>query len=213
MQSWTTYAKVLTALFVIANPVGAVPVFINLTTRYEPSEKRRTASVTAVTVFVVLITAALCGDRLLHCFGISVASFRVGGGILILLMAMGMLGAKPSSAHYTPEEDDEVTGKESVAVVPLAVPLVAGPGAISTVIIYAHHAAVWLDGVLLLLATVFVALSVWIALRLADPISRILGGTGIKIVTRLMGLILAAVAVEFIADGASQLLPGLGIGR
>jgi len=211
MQSWNTYAKVLTALFVIANPVGAVPVFITLTSRYGVSGKRRTASVTAVTVFVVLVSAAACGDRLLHFFGISVASFRVGGGILILLMAMGMLGTNPSSAHYTPEEAEEASGKESVAVVPLAVPLVAGPGAISTVIIYANHTATWLDAVVLLVATVFVAVSVWVALRLADPISRILGGTGIKVVTRLMGLILAAVAVEFIADGASQLLPGLAI--
>jgi len=129
------------------------------------------------------------------------------------LMAIGMLGAKPSSAHYTPEEAEASSGKDSVAVVPLAIPLVAGPGAISTMIIYANHATTWRDRAFLLLASLFVAGSVFLALRLADPISRVLGETGIKILTRLMGLILAAVAVEFIAEGAGQLLPGLGLVR
>ncbi|HTU01796.1 MAG TPA: NAAT family transporter, partial [Candidatus Sulfotelmatobacter sp.] len=174
MQSWNSYAKIVTALFVIANPVGVIPTFISLTSGYKVTDKRRTSQVTAATVFIVLVAAAILGDRMLHFFGISVASFRVGGGILILLMAIGMLGAKPSSAHYTPEEAEAPSGKDSVAVVPLAIPLVAGPGAISTMIIYANHAATWYDTAFLFLASLFVAASVWVALRLADPISTVL---------------------------------------
>jgi multiple antibiotic resistance protein len=211
MQSWNAYARIVTALFVIANPVGVIPTFVSVTGGYSTTEKRHTPRVTAATVFIVLVAAAVLGEHLLRFFGISIASFRVGGGILILLMAIGMLGAKPSRAHYTPEETEMATGKESVAVVPLAIPLVAGPGAISTVIIYANHAAIWFDTAFLLLASLFVAVSVWVALRLTDPISTVLGGTGIKIVTRLMGLILAAVALEFIGEGSAQLLLGLGL--
>lgn len=107
----------------------------------------------------------------------------------------------PSRAHHTTEEAEEATEKDSVAVVPLAVPLVAGPGAISTMIIYAQQASMWFDTVFLVLTSLLVAASVWGTLRLAEPISLALGKTGMTIVTRLMGLILAAVAVECITGG------------
>jgi multiple antibiotic resistance protein len=124
-------------------------------------------------------------------------------------MAIAMLHALPSRAHHATEEAQEAAEKDNVAVVPLAVPLVAGPGAISTVIIYAQQATRWFDTVFLVLTSLLVAASVWGSLRLAEPISRTLGKTGTNIVTRLMGLILAAVAVEFITGGLAQLLPGL----
>jgi multiple antibiotic resistance protein len=209
MQEWSTYARMVTALFVIANPVGAIPLFISLTASQTPKERKRTAHLAATTVALVLMTTAIVGDTVLQFFGIHIASFRVGGGILILLMAIAMLHARPSRTHHTPEEAAEAAEKDGVAVVPLGIPLIAGPGAMSTVIIYAQQATRWFDTAFLLLASVFVAASVWVALRLADPISRALGQTGINIVTRLLGLMLAAVAVEFITGGLVQLLPGL----
>jgi multiple antibiotic resistance protein len=157
----------------------------------------------------VLVGAVFLGEPLLDVFGISIASFRVGGGILLLLMAIAMLQALPSRVQQAPEEAKEAEEKEHVAVVPLAIPLLAGPGAMSTVIIYAHQAATWFDTLFLILASLFVAGTVWVALALANSIGTALGKTGVNIVTRLMGLILAAIAVEFITQGLAQLLPGL----
>ena len=128
-------------------------------------------------------------------------------------MAMAMLQARPSRAHQTSEEAEEAAEKDRVAVVPLAVPLVAGPGAISTVMIYAQQANRWFDWAFLVLTSLVVAAVVWGCLRLAEPLNRALGTTGMHLVTRLMGLILAAVAVEFIIGGVAVLLPGLAAMR
>ena len=209
MHDWGTYAHNATALFVIANPIGVTPFFISLTNRQTEEQRRHTARLTATTVIIVLITAMFLGEAILHVFGIRMASFRAGGGILILLMAIAMLQARPSPTHHTAEESKEAAVRDEVAVVPLGIPLVAGPGAISTVIIYADQAATWFDMAMLFLTVLCVAGSVWIALHLSDRIRVMLGTTGINIVTRLLGLILAAVGVEFLADGLAQLLPGL----
>lgn len=209
MQGWSEYAEIVTALFVIVDPLVAIPLFVSLTGGYSAVERRYTSRVTAFTVAAVLVGAVFLGEPLLDVFGISIASFRVGGGILLLLMAIAMLQALPSRVQQAPEETQEAEQKENVAVVPLAIPLLAGPGAMSTVIIYAHQAATWFDTLFLILASLFVASTVWIALALANSIGTALGKTGLNIVTRLMGLILAALAVEFIAQGLAQLLPGL----
>lgn len=213
MQDWHEYTKLLTTLFVIVDPLAAIPIFLSLTSDQSVTERNRSAKVTASTVAVVLIVAILVGEPLLRFFGINLASFRVGGGILLLLMAIAMLHARHSRIQQAPEETREAEEKESAAVVPLAIPLLAGPGAISTIIIYSHKATAWFDTILLILASLVVAGAVWIALRSASVIGAALGKTGINIVTRLMGLMLAAVAVEFIAAGVSQLLPGLAVGK
>jgi multiple antibiotic resistance protein len=209
MQDWKTSAQIATALFVIADPVAAIPIFITLTSGNSAAERKRIASVTALTVATVLVSSIFLGQPLLRLFGISIASFRVGGGILILLMAIAMLNARVSRTHSTPEEVQEGTEKDDPAVVPLGVPLLAGPGTISTIVIYAHQAKDLYDTIFLVLAGLFVAFTVLIALRLADPLRELLGRTGINIVSRLLGLVLAAVAVEFIAGGLVQLMPGL----
>jgi multiple antibiotic resistance protein len=209
MQDWRTSAQIATALFVIADPVATIPIFITLTDGQTDDERKRTARTTAATVAAVLVLAVFLGEPLLHLFGISIASFRVGGGIVVLLMAISMLNARMSRTSNTPEEVQEGTEKDDPAVVPLGVPLLAGPGAISTIIIYAHQATDWLDTLFLVASALFVAFTVWIALRSADAIRKLLGKTGINIISRLLGLVLAAVAIEFIAGGLAQLLPGL----
>jgi multiple antibiotic resistance protein len=209
MQNWRTSAQIATALFVISDPAAAIPIFITLTSGNTPQERKRIASVTALTVATVLVSSIFLGEPLLRLFGISIASFRVGGGILILLMAISMLNARVSRTHSTPEEMQEGAEKDDPAVVPLGIPLLAGPGAISTMIIYAHQAKDVYDTLFLIAAGLFVAFTVLIALRLADPLRDLLGKTGINIISRLLGLILTAVAIEFIAGGLVQLLPGL----
>jgi multiple antibiotic resistance protein len=209
MHDWRTNAEIATALFVIADPIATIPIFINLTSGQSHDERVRTAHVTALTVAAVLVSSIFIGQPLLQLFGIRIASFRVGGGILILLMAISMLNARLSRTVGTPEEMQEGSEKDDPAVVPLGIPLVAGPGAISTIIIYAHQASDVYDLAFLVFAGLLVAVSVWIALRMADPLRNLLGKTGINIISRLAGLVLAAIAVEFIASGLVQLMPGL----
>jgi multiple antibiotic resistance protein len=204
---WNDYLHTLTALFVIVNPIGAIPLFITYTRDQSTLERRHTARTAAIAVAVVLVLSIFIGDRLLQFFGIGIPSFRVGGGILLLLMAVAMLNANSLGTRHTPEEVREIQEKDNVAVVPLAIPMLAGPGAISTTIIYSHKMQTVWDMSALVLSALLVAASVAVALYLADPIAAKIGRTGINIFTRIMGLILAAIAVEFIAGGILQLLP------
>jgi len=138
MLEYAEYLKIIVGLLAILNPFGVVPVFISMTGDQSQKQVRRTINLVAVSVATILLSALFFGDAILAFFGISIDSFRVGGGILILLMAVSMLQGKQSSVKQTAEEADESIEKESVAVVPLAMPLLVGPGAISTVILAAH---------------------------------------------------------------------------
>ena len=209
MAGWVEYLKFFAGLIAILNPIGVIPLFINLTYNQAAAERNRTALVAAVTVGVVLAVSLLCGELILDFFGISVASFQVAGGVLILLNSLSMLQAKMGATRQTEEEAQETAEREDVAVVPLGVPLTAGPGAISTVILYGHKPALFGRSVILLGGIVIVAVIVWAAFRLAPLISRALSRTGINIVTRLMGLIMAAIGIEFIAAGLRILFPSL----
>ncbi|MDE3020892.1 MAG: NAAT family transporter [Pseudomonadota bacterium] len=208
-MSWTHYFKIFIALVVIVNPVGAVPVFLSVTDGQNATQRSLTARLTGISVACVLVIACLTGESILKFFGINLASFRVGGGLLIMLMAIHMMQAKTSPSRQTPEEVREAEDRESVAVVPLAIPLLSGPGAITTAILYADREHNILGLTILIGSSLLVGLFVWLVLLLADPVSRWLGHTGINIATRLMGLLLAAIAVEFITQGIAVLLPGL----
>ncbi len=209
MLTWAQYVKILIAVLVIVNPFGAIPAFVGLTGNQPVKDRRRTVHVTAFSVGVVLAMACLFGESLLRFFGISMASFRVGGGILVMLLAVTMFNAQLSGSKHTPEEAKEAEHKSDVAVVPLAIPLLSGPGAISTVIIYVYQDSGWVHHGIMVGICVLVAAVVWITLRMAIPIGAALGKTGINIVTRIMGLILAAIAVEITASGLGMLFPVL----
>src|SRR5712692_10367815 len=207
MLDFADYAKIFVALLVIVNPIGTMPMFLGLTHRHSVADRKRIALVASISVAIVLTVSAVVGEHLLGFFGITIASFRVGGAILILLLAISMMHAAPSGEQQTPEEAKD---KESIAVVPLAIPLLSGPGAISTTIIYAAQrpSLAHLGGVVA--CCLLVALTTWIALRAATQIGSWLGKIGINVVIRIMGLLLAAVAVEIFASGIVVLLPGLG---
>jgi multiple antibiotic resistance protein len=210
MLEWPEYLKIFIALLVIVDPFAVLPLFVILTANSTKAERERTAHTASVAVGVVLSLATLFGASLLALFGISIASFKVGGAILILLMSVAMMEVKPVRDKQTPEEAVEAEEKESIAVVPLAIPLLAGPGAISTTIIYAAAAPGAGHRAVIMGACLLVAGLTWIALRLGTPLVKLLGRTGINIAIRLMGLLLAAVAVEIFASGIVTLLPGLG---
>lgn len=209
MFAVSEYIKTFIALLVIVNPVGTIPLFVAMCGTETPAEQRRIAKRAAIAVAIVLVVSALLGQLLLDFFGITIASFKVGGAILILLMAISMMQAMPMRTRQTPEEAEEAIEKASVAVVPLAIPLLAGPGAISTTIIYATERSGVAHLILIVICCLAVALLTWLALRIATPITDVLGKTGINIAVRIMGLLLAAVAVEIFVSGLTTLMPGL----
>jgi len=209
MLEWHQYIEIFTAIIVIVDPLGLLPIFISITADENERERAHTAKIAVIVATVVMIIGSLVGGPLLKFFGISIASFRVAGGLLILILAIAMLNAKISPSKQAPEEAKEAIEKENVAVVPLAVPLLAGPAALSTIIIYAQSIPGWSIRLYLILCIIAVAIITWIMLRLSIVISRKLGQTGLNNVTRLMGLILAAIAIEFIAGGLILLFPGL----
>jgi len=207
MTDWPGLLKIGIALFAIVNPIGSVPVFISATSGWSHAERSKTARTVALTVFIVLTIAAFAGDQILDFFGVSIPSFQVGGGILLMLIAISMMHAKQSGAHQTPEEIQSLAEKEAIAIVPLSIPLLAGPGAISNMIIAAQQNSSVAGHLSLIIPIIFVCTIIWLVLTLAVAIANKLGTIGINIVTRIMGLILAAMAVEFIARGLTGLFP------
>lgn len=208
-QENTLYAKTLIGLLAIVNPLGAIPIFLSLCSDRTISQRKKVAQTSAIAVAVILILATWIGDGILELFGIGIPAFRAGGGLLILLMAISMMHAKRSHVKQTPSEADEADNKENIAVVPLAIPLMAGPGAISLVIIDANQTADWSSRLFLSGGIIAVALIVWVALRMATPIGQKMGTTGLNIATRVMGLLLAAIGLQMLTAGLTKLLPGL----
>lgn len=204
--------KPLIALLAIVNPIGIVPFFIAFTQRFSREQRRRTIHVSAFSAFLVVAGSALAGLSIIGFFGISIASFQVGGGMLLLISALNMLNAQPGEARQQDVTDGEhkADAGASIAVVPLTVPLLTGPATISTMVIYAEKARQWWEQAVLVGYGVVIGVAVWAAFSLSGRIARVLGTTGINVMTRLMGLILAAMAVELLADGLVQLFPVLG---
>ena len=202
------------ALLAIVNPIGVVPFFIHFTPHFSRAQRRRTLRVSAFTAFVVIAVSALAGLKIIEFFGISLASFQVGGGTLLLLSAIQMLNAQPAEGRKedVSEGSSKVDAGASIAVVPLTIPLLTGPATISTMVIYAEMTRHWWEQAVLVGYGVVVALVTLLVFSAAGRIARVLGSTGINIMTRLMGLILAALAVELLADGLQKLFPILAGG-
>ncbi|MBS3964588.1 MAG: NAAT family transporter [Methylomonas sp.] len=211
-MNWNEYAQLLIGLIAVVNPGGAMPLFLSLTARKTPAERRRTAMVTAFAVAMVLFIALVGGEPILHFLGIRLSAFRVAGGVLLLLMGISMLRVSDDRSRHTPEENAESHDKSSVAVVPLAIPLLAGPGAISTTIVFAQRDLSLAHYLLFSAVIVSISLIVLVTLLLAQRIVIVMGQTGMNVVTRVMGLLLTSFAVEFIASGASELFPILAGG-
>lgn len=203
--------KPLIALLAIVNPIGVIPFFISFTQSFTPEQRRRTIRVSAFSAFTVIAVSALAGLKLIEFFGISIASFQVGGGTLLLISALHMLNAQPAETKPSDvaEGNEKVDAGDSIAVVPLTVPLLTGPATISTMVIYAERARSLTEQAVLVGYGVVIAAATFAVFSASGRIARVLGRTGINVMTRLMGLILSAMAVELLADGLTKLFPAL----
>jgi multiple antibiotic resistance protein len=206
---WTEQTKYLVGVFAILNPLGVIPIYLSLMAGRHHDEMYRAALKSSIAVAVILILAVWVGDGMLSFFGIGVPAFRIAGGLLVLLIAVAMFDARTSSARHNAEEQEAAETKSDIAVVPLAIPLLAGPGTISLVIVDAHQAGEFFGKLSFSVGIIGVAFIVWVILRSAEPIGARLGTGGLNIATRVMGLILAAMAVQLIAEGMLELFPGL----
>ena len=195
-------------LFSVLNPPHAVPLYLAMVPSPAAETTRRVARIAALTVFVTLGTTLVVGDDLLDFFGITVPAFQVGGGLLILMMGLSMLQGQTSPAKSTPAETAEAAQWREIAVVPLGTPMLAGAGAMSTVIVFEHDAANWPQWTSLGIGIVLNVILCWLFLRYSDAMIRALGRTGVNVISRLMGMILVAMAIQFMSDGIHGLFPG-----
>ncbi|EIW8781773.1 YchE family NAAT transporter [Klebsiella pneumoniae] len=206
---FSAYFKFFIGLFALVNPVGIIPVFISMTS-YQPAAVRNKTNLTAnLSVAIILLTSLFLGDGILQIFGISIDSFRIAGGILVVTIAMSMISGKLGEDKQNKQEKSETAVRESIGVVPLALPLMAGPGAISSTIVWGTRYHSWVHLVGFSLAIAVFALCCWGIFCMAPWLVRLLGQTGINVITRIMGLLLMALGIEFIVTGIKALFPGL----
>lgn len=208
MASLTEYLRFVATLTAVVDPFLAVPFFLAFTKARTSADRARLARVIALTVFLVLASATFLGEPLLRLIGASLSAFRVGGGLVLLLMALAMLNAQAGGVRQSEEEAQEFETGDVSGVVPLAIPLLAGPGAISTSIIVAEH-GVLAHQLAVVGCIAIVCLVSWVVLSRAHAIATHLSLAARNIATRILGLLLAAMAVQTMAEGLKGLLPGL----
>ena len=210
--------KIILSLIVLVNPFSALSIFLELTQGYTSRERRCTAQITALSVFIIMTVFIFSGNWILKILSISTGSFQVGGGILVFLIAVSMMnsGSNPAKPKIGTQEHDELTVQPrpnmgAVAIVPLAMPLIIGPGGISTVIIHASAARHMNDLLAILAAGAVISVICYLSLLAAAKVSRWLGETGLTVLNRIMGMLLAAVAVEIVIAGIRNLFPQLTV--
>jgi len=202
------YLRFVVTLTAVVDPFLAIPFFLSFTASHDDAARRRLARTVGLTVLIVLAMSAFVGEALLELIGASLPAFRVGGGLVLLLMALAMLNAQAGGVRQSKAEAAEMEEGELSGVVPLAIPLLAGPGAISTTIIAAEGGGI-AHRVLIVGCIAIVCAVVWLALRAAHRVAARMGTTGMNVATRILGLLLAAMAVQTMAVGLKQLFPGL----
>jgi multiple antibiotic resistance protein len=190
-----------TSIFALVDPIAAVPTFLVMTAHTEPGRRRHTALRASWTCLLVLSIFAVAGPLIFQMFGITLPAFKIAGGVVLGLIGLDMLRARRSATKETPGETEEGAGKEDAGITPLGVPMLAGPGAMSSVTVLMTQNADWPHRGIVLAAVATASLASFLVLAAADRVGSYLHETGIRILTRLMGLLLMAIAVQFILDG------------
>lgn len=195
----------VSSIFFLVDPFAAIPAFLAITAGADRQRQRRMARRGALTCFIVLMTFALAGKLIFRMFGITLPAFEIAGGVILLLIGIDMIEAKRSPTQELSDETAEATAKDDAGIVPLGIPMLAGPGAISSVMILVGQALKFWELMVVLGA---ISLTAWISyliLNGADRVRRMMGETGIRILVRIMGLLLVALAVQFFVNGLTDL--------
>jgi len=201
--------KFIVAMIIMMNPLGSLSIFLDLTTKSTFIAQRKMAITTGITILIIMLSAIWTGKDLLNLLGITIPSFRVAGGLILLLMGLSMLQSKESPVSHTAEDDAAARERHSVAIVPMALPVIIGPGAISTLIIAAGDYPQLVSKIWISLLCLLLTLGMGFMLYFAVPIARLVGVSIIKVITRIMGMIIMAIAVGMLANGLMGLFPAL----
>jgi multiple antibiotic resistance protein len=199
------FLRIFVAIFIIVDPIGLLPLFIALTHNYSKNRIKHTVQLACLTAGLVLIIFSLAGNIILEFFGVTIPAFRIAGGIIIFIIAVEMLQVKRTRLKTTPEEEEKSLEQQEVGIVPIGIPMLAGPGAITTVIVFTSSSQQY-NTYITIAAIILTLLLAFFILKQAVFIHRILGPTGLNIFTRLMGLILAVISVQFVMDGIKAFL-------
>ena len=203
---FASFIVALPAVFIVVDPFGVVPIFLAMTAREPPERTRELAKRACIVGCALLVFFALFGGLVFKVFAVTLSAFRVAGGFLLLVTSLDMLRGRTSQTKTSPAEEQEGAQKEDIAVVPLAMPLLAGPGSIATVMVLMSRGKGIVTAIPVVLSIVMTFVASYYILRAAGLVQRVLGQSGVAILQRLMGLILAALAVQFIAEGSRDLI-------
>jgi multiple antibiotic resistance protein len=196
------------AIFFVVDPFAVIPLFLSITRGDDTRKKRRTALKAAIVTTVTLLAFAASGSLIFRLFGITLGAFRIAGGILLFLLALDMVRAQNSRVRVSPEEESEGVEREEVAIIPLGIPMLAGPGSIAIVIVLMSHARGSLPHMGIVVGCILLTgVLTYLILRAAVLLEHTLRQTGLNILNRVMGLLLAAVAVQFVVNGVAEVLP------
>ena len=210
----TEIIKIILAFLVLINPFSALTLFLDLTRGYSMMNRRKVARIACLTIFITISFFTVVGETLLKALGISIGSFQLAGGILVFLIALNMMNGegnpvKPDQENFDVDHVQDAPPTTAAAVVPLAIPMMIGPGGISTVIIYSSQVSGILQISAILISGLLISIFCYLALMAAGRISRLLGDTGLNIMSRIMGMLLAAVSIEIIVNALRSLFPVL----
>jgi multiple antibiotic resistance protein len=208
-MTYSETIKFIVAMLIMINPLSSLSIFLQLTTKATLQEQRYIAKITTFAMITIMLATLWTGQSLLEILGISIPSFRFAGGFILLLIGLSMLQSRESPLNFTSEDDEAAKERHSIAVVPLALPIIIGPGAITTLIIAAGDHPQWLSKLSMSLACLTLALGMGVIMYFGAPIARFVGTSVMKVITRIMGMIIMAIAVGMLADGLSGLFPML----
>ncbi|MBE2894326.1 YchE family NAAT transporter [Spirabiliibacterium falconis] len=210
LPNFSVYVQFFIGLVAIVNPFGILPVFVSMTANQYEAERKKTTWMTCVAVAVILLISVYIGQLILNLFSISIDAFRIAGGILIVSIAMTMINGKLGDQKQNKEEKTtDLNEYSNIAVVPLAMPIMAGPGSISTTIVWSSRYNSWIDLGAFSIAVLLFALLCYVLFRSAPYIVSLLGKTGSNVVTRIMGVVLMSLGIEVAVVGIGNLFPGL----
>ncbi|ALD15219.1 membrane protein [Buchnera aphidicola (Aphis glycines)] len=201
---FSIYIKFFISLCALVNPIGMIPIFTTMTANQSVLERKKTNLVSNFSAFLILLISLFLGDTILNVFGISINSFRIAGGLLIMGIACSMINGKFTKSKKI-KKNQEVT-QDNISVVPLAMPLIAGPGAISSTIVWSTYYSTWFNLVGCTISIFLFSLVCWLCFRAAPCVVQILGKTGINIITRVMGLLLMSLGIEFFSIGIKSII-------
>jgi len=209
-MTYSETVKFLVAMIIMMNPLGSLSIYLDLTRYKKTALQLQIAKICGVTIMTVMFLAVWAGSQLLDLLGININAFRIAGGIILLLTGLSMLESKVSPISHTKQDDVAAEERHSIAVVPLAIPIIVGPGAISTLIIAASDSTTMTIKIWLSLLCIPLALGMYAILRYGAVIANFFGESVIKVITKIMGMIIMAIAVGMLADGMVGLIPALG---